>query len=71
MHCKSGLGRTGALLGCYAIKHYCFSAADFIGYIRLCRPGSVIGPQQHFLLNIEEKLKLEGKKSSSILKEVE
>lgn len=53
VHCKAGLGRTGTLISCYAIKHYHFNAADFIGWIRLCRPGSVLGPQQYFLLEIE------------------
>ncbi|KAM3876413.1 dual specificity protein phosphatase CDC14AB [Diretmus argenteus] len=52
VHCKAGLGRTGTLIGCYLMKHYCFTAAEAIAWIRLCRPGSVIGPQQHFL---EEK----------------
>jgi len=33
------------------MKHYKCLAADFIGYIRLCRPGSVLGPQQQFLLD--------------------
>ena len=53
VHCKAGLGRTGSLIGCYAMKHYCFNAADFIGWIRLCRPGSILGPQQQFLIKIE------------------
>ena len=26
-----------------------------IGYIRICRPGSVIGPQQHYLKEMEQK----------------
>jgi len=44
VHCKAGLGRTGSLIGCYAMKHYRFPAAAFIGWIRICRPGSVLGP---------------------------
>ena len=50
VHCKAGLGRTGSLIGCYAMKHYFFNAADFIGWIRICRPGSILGPQQHFMI---------------------
>ncbi|XP_057696324.1 dual specificity protein phosphatase CDC14AB isoform X3 [Corythoichthys intestinalis] len=52
VHCKAGLGRTGTLIGCYLMKHYRFKAPEAIAWIRICRPGSVIGPQQHFL---EEK----------------
>lgn len=47
--CVAGLGRTGTLIGCYIMKHYCFTAAEAIAWIRICRPGSVIGPQQNFL----------------------
>lgn len=46
---QAGLGRTGVLIGCYLMKHYCFTARQAISYIRVCRPGSVIGPQQDFL----------------------
>jgi len=52
VHCKAGLGRTGTLIACYIMKHYKFTAAECIAWLRICRPGSVIGPQQHFL---EEK----------------
>jgi len=44
VHCKAGLGRTGTLIGLWAMKHYRFPAADFIGWIRICRPGSILGP---------------------------
>jgi cell division cycle 14 len=49
VHCKAGLGRTATLIGCYAIKHFEFTGLEFIGWARLCRPGSVLGPQQQFL----------------------
>ena len=49
VHCKAGLGRTGTCIGAYIMKHYDFSAAEAIGWMRICRPGMVIGPQQQFL----------------------
>lgn len=61
VHCKAGLGRTGSLLGCFFMKHYGFTAAEFIGWVRICRPGSVIGPQQHFLREMQPIMWSEGK----------
>lgn len=52
VHCKAGLGRTGSLIGAYMMKHYRFTAMETIAWIRLCRPGSVIGHQQQWM---EEK----------------
>lgn len=49
VHCKAGLGRTGTCIGCYMMKHYRWTAADIIAWLRVCRPGSVLGPQQHYL----------------------
>lgn len=56
VHCKAGLGRTGTLIGCYALKYYGFTAAAWIGWNRISRPGSVLGPQQFFLHSIESSL---------------
>jgi len=60
IHCKAGLGRTGVLICCYMMKHYGFTAEEAMGYIRVCRPGSVIGPQQHYLLQHAALLRQEG-----------
>jgi cell division cycle 14 len=49
VHCKAGLGRTGTNIGAYMMKHYKYTADEFIGWCRICRPGSVVGPQQQFL----------------------
>lgn len=57
VHCKAGLGRTGVMIACYAIKYYNFDAKNFIGWIRLCRPGSILGKQQQFLVDKDPYLR--------------
>eukprot|EP00802_Teleaulax_amphioxeia_P004292 Tamp_04296.p1 GENE.Tamp_04296~~Tamp_04296.p1 ORF type:complete len:331 (+),score=53.07 Tamp_04296:1111-2103(+) len=49
VHCLAGLGRTGTLIGLWIMKHYQFTAEEVIAYLRILRPGSIIGPQQQYL----------------------
>ncbi|ODV96671.1 hypothetical protein PACTADRAFT_48494 [Pachysolen tannophilus NRRL Y-2460] len=49
VHCKAGLGRTGCLIGAHLIYTHGFTANECISYMRMIRPGMVVGPQQHWL----------------------
>ncbi|KAG8346988.1 putative tyrosine phosphatase [Trypanosoma vivax] len=61
VHCHAGLGRTGTMACIYIIQRYGFSAREVIGWIRLCRPGSVIGAQQMFLEKFEYRVLRQGR----------
>ena len=55
VHCRAGLGRTGTLIGVWLMRHGGFKADEAMGWLRIVRPGSVIGPQQHYLKGLESR----------------
>ena len=60
VHCKAGLGRTGSVIGCYMMKHFKMTAEETIGWLRIVRPGSIIGPQQQYMKDMQPRMWREG-----------
>jgi hypothetical protein len=44
------------------MKHFKFTAEEAIAWLRICRPGSVLGPQQDYVAEYQEKMWQEGEK---------
>jgi hypothetical protein len=45
------------------MKHFKFTASEVIGFLRVMRPGSVVGPQQNWLHHKQRELHLESTES--------
>ena len=56
IHCKAGLGRTGTLICLWMMRKWKFTGRECIGYIRVMRPGSILGPQQEYLEQMEQEM---------------
>ena len=71
VHCLAGIGRTGTCIGAYLMKRYGFSAKDSIAWMRICRPGMVVGQQQLFLEEIQHRMWEAGVAAGYIAKPLE
>eukprot|EP00961_Rhodomonas_salina_P187217 2527718-Rhodomonas_salina.1 len=58
VHCMAGLGQTGTMIATWIMKTFGWSAREAIAWLRIVRPGSIHGPQQHFLESYEAIMQL-------------
>ena len=52
VHCATGRAQTGTLAALHLMRSHGFTARAAMGWLRIVRPGSVIGEQQRFLSDV-------------------
>jgi hypothetical protein len=57
-HCKTGLTRAALMIATHLVKNEGFSAGEAIAWVRLCRPGSIIGAEQSLLAKYDQAVNL-------------
>ena len=56
VHCAEGRGRTGTLIALWLMRTHRFTAREAIAWLRVARPGSVVGPQQQYLEDMQARM---------------
>eukprot|EP00292_Cryptomonas_paramecium_P034458 CAMPEP_0113704758 /NCGR_PEP_ID=MMETSP0038_2-20120614/26713_1 /TAXON_ID=2898 /ORGANISM="Cryptomonas paramecium" /LENGTH=421 /DNA_ID=CAMNT_0000629607 /DNA_START=92 /DNA_END=1357 /DNA_ORIENTATION=+ /assembly_acc=CAM_ASM_000170 len=56
LQCRSGLGRSATLAGLWLMREHRFSAREAIAWLRVMKPGSVLGEQQHYLEDMQPSM---------------
>merc|ERR1719183_1332463 len=56
VHCTGGRGRSATMICAWMIHRHGWRAREAIGWIRIVRPGSILGVQQSFLEDCEKRL---------------
>jgi cell division cycle 14 len=54
VHGRESLGRAGTLAALFLMRSHSFNAREAMAWVRVMRPGSILGEQQHYLARMEQ-----------------
>ena len=57
IHGRESLGRAGTLAALHLMRSHGFGAREAMAWLRVMRPGAVLGEQQHYLVHVERTFK--------------